>query len=133
MIGHSFTLELLQQIHPLEKDESILREELNACDRLYLTTANVASLEATNLTADGEVSSANNGFIFKHMVTQEVSYSLLLRNQCKQLHEQMALCYEKNPPSKNNQYSLLAHHWQLAEFNDKALHYLLLAVDEALD
>ncbi|MBV1878125.1 MAG: AAA family ATPase [Pseudomonadales bacterium] len=133
VIGHSFSLQQLQKIHPVEKDESILRQELDACDRLYLTVANVDRQVELNADAGLENSSGDSGFIFKHMVTQEVSYSLLLRNQCKQLHQQMALCYEKNVDNKSSQFSLLAHHWQLAEVNDKALHYLVLAVDEALD
>ncbi len=60
------------------------------------------------------------------MITREVSYSLLLNDQSKKLNEKLAMQYELDvatPPG------LLAHHWELAEHPQKALHYYELAVD----
>jgi hypothetical protein len=55
---------------------------------------------------------------------------LLLNDQAKSLHARLAERYEADIKTP---YSLLAYHWELAEFPDKALHYLVLAIDEAIE
>ena len=119
VIGRTFSLKLLREIHPVSQDLEVLRQELDECGRLHLTPQDTPDPDP--------------GYIFKHMITQEVSYSLLLRNQSKQLHKQLALSYELNQEFERSKSSLLAYHWESADRPEKALHYLVLAIDEAID
>jgi class 3 adenylate cyclase/tetratricopeptide (TPR) repeat protein len=116
VIGRTFSLKLLQELHPVSFDLEKLREELLECGRLHLTPLDTPGDDAN--------------YIFKHMITREVSYSLLLNNQTKSLHAKLAGRYEADPKTP---HSLLAYHWELAECPDKALHYLVLAIDQALE
>lgn len=121
VIGRTFSLKLLQDLHPVSSGIEALRKELLECGRLHLTP-----LDSPGADASGDDAS----YIFKHMITREVSYSLLLNDQTKSLHAKLAERYEADPKTP---YSLLAYHWELAEFPDKALHYLVLAIDRAID
>jgi tetratricopeptide (TPR) repeat protein len=72
-------------------------------------------------------------YLFKHVVTQEVAYSLLLYAQRRQLHRAVAEWYEQSqaddlPPL----YPLLAYHWSRAEEPTRTLAYLELAGEQAL-
>ena len=116
VIGRTFSLQLLQQLHPVSRDLESLRNDLLECGRLQLTP----------LDTPGD----DPSYIFKHMITREVSYSLLLNDQTKTLHAKLAEQYESDPKSP---FSGLAHHWELAEQPEKALHYLVLAVDQAIE
>lgn len=116
VIGRTFSLELLHKLLPGVTDAGVLLADLEVCGRLHLTPQ--------------ETSGTDPVYIFKHMITRDVSYSLLLRDQSKRLHEELAKHYEAEG---NNPDSLLAHHWQLADQPEKALHYLTRAVDGALD
>jgi tetratricopeptide (TPR) repeat protein len=116
VIGRTFSLKLLQELHPVSFDLEKLREELLECGRLHLTPLDTPGDDAS--------------YIFKHMITREVSYSLLLNDQTKSLHAKLAERYEADPKSP---HSLLAYHWELAECPDKALHYLVLAIDQAIE
>ena len=116
VIGRTFSLKLLQELHPVSSDIEALRKELLECGRLHLTPIDTPGDDAS--------------YIFKHMITREVSYSLLLNDQSKGLNARLAERYEADAKSP---YSLLAHHWELAEYPDKALHYLVLAIDQAIE
>jgi hypothetical protein len=63
---------LLQELHPVSFDLEKLREELLERGRLHLTPLDTPGDDAN--------------YIFKHMITREVSYSLLLNNQTKSLN-----------------------------------------------
>src|SRR5215216_3938053 len=82
-------------------------------------------------------------YIFKHAVTQEVAYNLMLFSQRRQLHQAVAEWIEKsNEDNLESYYTLLAHHWaQAAEMPDaerndhalaKALEYLEKAGEQAM-
>ena len=61
-------------------------------------------------------------YIFKHAVTQEVAYNLMLYSQRRQLHQAVAEWIEQsNESNLESFYPLLAHHWsQAAEVHDAA-------------
>jgi tetratricopeptide (TPR) repeat protein len=77
-------------------------------------------------------------YIFKHAVTQEVAYNLMLFSQRRQLHQAVAewieQTYEKNIEAY---YALLAHHWSQAaetseaQRNDQALLKAVEYLDKA--
>ena len=72
-------------------------------------------------------------YLFKHVVTQEVAYSLLLYAQRRQLHRAVAEWYEHTQAEdRTSLYPLLAYHWGRAEEPTKTLAYLELAGDQAL-
>jgi tetratricopeptide (TPR) repeat protein len=72
-------------------------------------------------------------YLFKHVVTQEVAYSLLLSAQRRQLHRAVAEWYEQTQAEDPSPlYPLLAYHWGRAEEPTRTLAYLELAGEQAL-
>ena len=129
VIGRIFTFRVLQAVHPIEADKSALPDCMAALTRLSLT---LVESEAPDL-----------AYIFKHAVTQEVAYNLMLFSQRRVLHQAVAEWLEKNY-EKNLEayYTLLAHHWsQAAETSEaprdghtlyKAVEYLEKAGDQVM-
>ncbi len=129
VIGRIFAFRVLQAIHPIEADKSALPDYMATLTRLSLM---MVESEAPDL-----------AYIFKHAVTQEVAYNLMLFSQRRLLHQSVAEWIEKNY-EKNLEayYTLLAHHWsQAAEPSEalrdgKALHkaveYLEKAGEQAM-
>lgn len=129
VIGRIFAFRVLQAIHPIEADKSSLPDYMATLTRLSLT---MVESEAPDL-----------AYIFKHAVTQEVAYNLMLFAQRRTLHQAVAewieTNYEKNLEAY---YTLLAHHWsQAAETTDtvrnehalrKAVAYLEKAGEQAM-
>ena len=129
VIGRIFAFRLLEAIHPIEADKSALPDYMATLTRLSLT---LVESEAPDL-----------AYIFKHAVTQEVAYNLMLFSQRRQLHQAVAewieQTYEKNIEAY---YALLAHHWsQAAETSEaqrneqallKAVEYLDKAGEQAV-
>ena len=101
MIGRIFAFRVLEAIHPIEADRTALPDYMETLTRLSLT---LVESEAPDL-----------AYIFKHAVTQEVAYNLMLFSQRRLLHQSVAewieANYEKNLESY---YTLLAHHWSQA-------------------
>lgn len=101
VIGRIFAFRVLQAIHPIESDRPVLHDYLEDLTRLSLT---VVESETPDLS-----------YIFKHAVTQEVTYNLMLFSQRRQLHQAVAEWIEEsNPGNLESFYSLLAYHWAQA-------------------
>jgi class 3 adenylate cyclase/tetratricopeptide (TPR) repeat protein len=129
VIGRIFTFRVLEAIHPIEADKPLLREFMDSLTRLSLT---LIESEMPDL-----------AYIFKHAVTQEVAYNLMLFSQRRQLHQAVAEWIEKsNETNLESFYTLLAYHWtQAAETSDasrterilhKALEYLEKAGEQSM-
>ncbi len=118
VIGKVFSVELLSAIFPVPVSPEGLKELLNDCERLDLIGSD----------AGGDIEQ----YVFKHSITQEVAYSLLLADQRRQIHEQVASWYEANQEVVRAPYAAVAFHWERAGNIHKALVHLLLAIDEAL-
>lgn len=119
VIGRIFAFRLLEAIHPIEADKSALPDYMATLTRLSLT---LVESEAPDL-----------AYIFKHAVTQEVAYNLMLFSQRARLHQAVAEWLEENY-EKNIEayYALLAHHWSQAAETSEAQrndHALLKAVE----
>jgi predicted ATPase/class 3 adenylate cyclase len=73
------------------------------------------------------------GYIFKHALTQEVAYGSLLVERRKELHERTALQIEalSGSPSEDH-YGDLAHHYSCSGNRPKAVEYLQLAAQQAI-
>jgi tetratricopeptide (TPR) repeat protein len=129
VIGRIFAYRMLEAIHPIENDKPALPDYLEALARLRLT---LIESEMPDL-----------AYIFKHAVTQEVAYNMMLFSQRRQLHQAVAEWIEQNYQQDiESFYTLLAYHWtQAANIPDapsreavlnKAIDYLEKAGDQSL-
>ncbi|MEA3208312.1 MAG: hypothetical protein QOE70_1369 [Chthoniobacter sp.] len=119
VIGRIFALRILRDIYPIEPERAQLPAYLQTLERLDLTPL--------------ETPDPDLAYIFKHVITQEVAYNLMLFAQRRQLHRAVAEWYERTEPRDLAPfYPLLAHHWQHAENGPKALTYLEKAGEQAL-
>ena len=129
VIGRIFAFRVLQAVHPIEADKPSLPDYMTSLTKLSLT---LVESEGPDL-----------AYIFKHAVTQEVAYNLMLFSQRRQLHQAVAEWIEKsNEDNLESYYTLLAHHWaQAAEMPDaerndhaliKSLEYLERAGEQAM-
>jgi tetratricopeptide (TPR) repeat protein len=74
-----------------------------------------------------------NEYIFKHALTQEVAYGTVLQEQRKLLHERTGQALEAvYTATLQEHYSDLAHHYRRSANAEKAIHYLQLAGQQAV-
>jgi len=108
VIGRIFAYRVLEAVHPIESDRQALPDYLESLTRLSLTLI--------------ESETPDLAYIFKHAVTQEVAYNLMLYSQRSQLHQSVAEWIEQNNTGNlESYYPLLAHHWtQAAEMHEVA-------------
>ncbi|MBI3797316.1 MAG: AAA family ATPase [Deltaproteobacteria bacterium] len=72
-------------------------------------------------------------YIFKHALTQEVAYGTVLQEQRKLLHERIGQAVEAlYAATLSEHYSDLAHHYRRSDNAEKAIHYLHLAGQQAV-
>ncbi len=76
VIGRIFAFRVLQAIHPIEADKLELNQYLDTLTRLSLTLI--------------ESETPDLAYLFKHAMTQEVAYNLMLYSQRRQLHQAVA-------------------------------------------
>lgn len=118
VIGRVFAFRTLLDVHPIEADKPQLAEHVQALERLDLTPL--------------ESPEPDLAYIFKHIITQEVAYNLMLFAQRRELHRAVADCYERTyTEDLTPYYPLLAHHWSRAEVWAKSYEYRTMAGDAA--
>ncbi|MBL8101003.1 MAG: AAA family ATPase [Anaerolineales bacterium] len=111
VIGRVFALRELSAIYPIKSELAELPEYLSNLEKQELTILD---------TPDPEVS-----YLFKHIITQEVAYNLLLYSQRRSLHRAIAEWYEGSfMQDIITYYPVLAHHWKQADVPQKAIEYL---------
>jgi tetratricopeptide (TPR) repeat protein len=119
VVGRIFALRVLREIHPVEKDRSQLPGYLSHLRALDITLLEVPEPDLT--------------YIFKHIITHEVAYNLLLFQQRRDLHRIVAEWYERaHGDDLSPYYPLLSHHWRVAEDAEKQIKYLDLAGEQAM-
>lgn len=126
VIGRIFAYRVLEQVHPVSSDRPRLPDYLERLQNLDVTP---------QATPPPDLS-----YMFKHIITQEVAYNLLLFEQRRQLHRAVAEWYEGSfERDLSPYYPLLAHHWLNASQSSpsdaatvKALDYLEKAGEAAL-
>jgi len=119
VIGRIFEFKTLHAIHPIEADKNNLPTYLNT----------LGSLDITIL----ETPAPDLAYIFKHIITQEVAYNMMLFSQRRELHRAVARWYEESFRDDYSPfYPLLAHHWRAANDPAKAIEYLEQAGEAAL-
>jgi predicted ATPase/class 3 adenylate cyclase len=120
VIGALFSFEVLRDIYPVEADKPDLPEHLRALERFDLTRLHEPE---PNLT-----------YAFKHVITREAAYNLMLFAQRRELHRALAEWYERAFAEGDLSpfYPILAHHWAHAEVVPKAIGYLEKSAMQAL-
>ena len=120
VIGRVFAVRVLQDIHPVEADRARLMPKLEHLQEKDFTRV--------------ETPEPNLAYLFKHVITQDVAYGLLLFSQRRALHRAVAEWLERMQAEELDPYlALLAHHWDKAEVPSKTIHYLERAGDQALE
>ncbi|MHB2018617.1 MAG: ATP-binding protein [Candidatus Xenobia bacterium] len=112
VIGRSFPVQVLSDIHPIPHDRPQVPGHLTVLEQRDF--AHPESAEA---------------YLFKHVTTQEVAYNLLPFAQRRALHRAIAQHYEKAPHAD---YSVLAWHWEKAEVPEHARRCWALSGEHAL-
>jgi class 3 adenylate cyclase/tetratricopeptide (TPR) repeat protein len=127
VIGRLFLYHILHDIYPIAEEQSKLIAYLSMLERLDITPLERPDPERT--------------YLFKHAITQEVAYSMLLYRQRWMLHCSVAEWYERTYAADLSPfYPLLAHHWHQAAalkqddpgLSEQALWYLEKAGEQAL-
>ena len=130
VIGRIFAFRVLHAVHPIEADRPALGDYMDTLTRMSLTLI--------------ESESPDLAYIFKHAITQEVAYNLMLYSQRRQLHQAVAEWIEHNyERDLSSYYALLAYHWTQAsqdpetlrhkQIVHKAVEYLEKAGDQSLN
>jgi len=119
VIGRVFAVSALRDVYPIEADKAQLRDY-------------VAKLETLDLTPL-DTPEPDLAYIFKHIITQEVAYNLMLFAQRRDLHHATAEWVERTYAADlSPHYPLLAYHWSKAEVAEKTLTYLEQAGEHAV-
>ena len=109
--GQRFSTEIVQSVYPLEQERANVQESLAMDERLGLVIADQV---------DGEP-----GYEFNHAITRDVAYGLMLFEQRRRLHGDIARWIESHRGgSLQLHYSELAGHWERAEEVLRAIDYL---------
>lgn len=107
VIGRIFAFRILCDIHPVRDDTTQLEDDLDTLARLDLTPVEATDPELT--------------YIFKHVITQQVAYNLMLFAQRQALHRAVAEWYERTfSQGLAPYYTLLSYHWSNAVKQESA-------------
>lgn len=118
VIGRQFPAQLLGDVYPVSDDRTALQAML----------PDLVSRDLLRSEADDGAS-----YIFKHALTHEAVYGLMLYSQRRELHAAVAQWYETHEAADlAAHYGLLAHHWREATEWGKAIFYVDLAAHDAL-
>lgn len=119
VIGPRFSVRTLAEIYPLPAEASELVNHLDTLARLDLLAPVPAATEST--------------YEFRHVITQEVTYNLMLPTQSQQLHRSLAEWYERTYGADLSPlHAVLAHHWRKAGEAARAVDHLELAAAQAV-
>lgn len=111
VIGSLFAFRILREVYPHEEDKPHLPEALAILEQFDLTHRESPEPDVT--------------YLFKHIITREVAYNLMLFAQRRKLHRAIAEWYERAfARDLSPYYSLLAYHWGKAEERAKTVAYL---------
>lgn len=118
VIGRLFTYAYLRGILPYQSLGQEVKAQLSALEQVNLTLLQSMQPDLT--------------YLFRHIITQEVTYNMLLQSQRVSLHRAAAEWLEQHEPEQPAHYSILAHHWSQAGVAEKAVAYLEKVGLEAL-
>lgn len=114
VIGYSFELGLVAQVHPSRPPSGALRDQANTLEERDFIFQDW----------DPNAGAGHETYTFRQQATQEVSYETLLFTQRRELHRNLAELLEEQTPEVIDQ---IAYHAFLGEDWARALKYHLLA------
>jgi class 3 adenylate cyclase/tetratricopeptide (TPR) repeat protein len=118
VIGRTFPVALLRDVFPIAIRAAELAAALGTLERLDLIHA--------------EDGAADSRFTFRHAITQQVAYDLILYAQRRDLHGAVGAWLEtRHAADLEPVLPLLAFHWRRAEVTPKAIYYLDQAGEQA--
>lgn len=120
VVGRAFGAEVVNAIFPLTHLRGQLHPHLDTLARQGLTRLD-------------DSASADSNYAFRQVATQEVAYNLMLFSQRRALHLAVADWYEATFADRTPHLAVLAHHLVQAGATERAITYLVLAADQALD
>ncbi|MBM3274832.1 MAG: hypothetical protein FJZ00_06745, partial [Candidatus Sericytochromatia bacterium] len=119
VIGRVFALETLRAVHPFDGEREALPDHLQTLERLDLTPLEAPDPEFV--------------YIFKHIITQQVVYDLMLYAQRQSIHRAIAEYHERRHAADlAGFFPLLAYHWGKTGDPGKTQFYLDKAANLAL-
>jgi tetratricopeptide (TPR) repeat protein len=118
VIGRVFRERILQQAYPADAERSNV-------------PAHLTSLTATDLIGL-ETPEPDLAYLFRHVITRDVTYGTMPLAQRRPLHRAVAGWYESNFEDLAPYAALLAYHWGEAADPVKTVHYLELAGNRAV-
>lgn len=118
IIGRVFSFNWLYGYYPSLGDREILKKDLYDLARLDLTPLDTPDPHLT--------------YLFKHILTQEVTYESLSYEMRLQLHEQFA-SYLENLPDWTSHLGLITYHYERSNNTAKKFRYFVMAGKEALE
>jgi tetratricopeptide (TPR) repeat protein len=114
VIGREFSYDLIKRITDLTEQEQELLSQLSVLKDAELLYERGIYPQST--------------YIFKHALTQEVTYNSLLIKKRKEIHEKIAATLEALYPERLEEHcELLAYHYAQSANTEKAVEYLELA------
>ncbi|RIK21931.1 MAG: hypothetical protein DCC51_05715 [Anaerolineae bacterium] len=114
VIGYSFELGLVAQVHPSIIQRGVLLDQAHALEERDFIVQGW----------EGHSDQDNDTYTFRQLATQEVSYETLLYTQRRELHQKLAELLEAQTPDAIDQ---IAYHAYLGEDWPRSMHYHLLA------
>lgn len=119
VIGRVFEQETLRGIYPVSDERPQLESYLDRLDSLGFTLKDAPP--------------PNLRYVFKHVITRDVAYNLMLFAQRRDLHRALADWIEQHHAEDPQLLPLLAHHYTMADNKPRAVSYLVKAAKQALD
>jgi predicted ATPase/class 3 adenylate cyclase len=117
VIGREFLFTILSQVRG---GEGTLKDGLQALESADL-------IRKRDIDADLE-------YLFKHALTQEVSYQGLLRSKRHELHGRVGEAMEKLLSDRHREYAeSIAYHFQNSDETERAVPYLVIAGKKAIE
>ena len=119
VIGRSFAYRLLHDVYPIAADRPTLAGQLESLQQRSLVLPETPEQELA--------------WMFKHVITRDVAYELMVRAQRRALHQAIAEWYEQHHAAQlPGFYPLLAYHWSRTDETAKAVRFQGLAGERAL-
>lgn len=119
VVGRIFAFRVLLDVYPVPDSKRELPAALSILEQINLTQL--------------ETPEPALSYLFRHAITHEVAYGMMTFGQRRQLHQTVAIWYERLKGDElASNYPVLAHHWRRAEDESKAIDYLEKAGQQAL-
>ncbi|MBN9388511.1 MAG: tetratricopeptide repeat protein [Chloroflexi bacterium] len=119
VVGNRFEKRILTALDEFRHEEAEVGQAIN-------------NLEVKDLITSKRTEGADVEYVFRHYLTREVAYNNLLGVERSKYHGEVAQVIERFKADRLHDYTVLddlAYHYEHSDFEEKAVHYLILAGD----